>query len=66
LSQVFEWQVVDDLASGRLQRALDAWQAPFAGWYVYYPAREHMAQKLRVFIDYLRERWGNQPIGVHS
>ena len=55
LGQVFECQVVDMLASGQLQRVLDAWQAPFPGWYIYYPAREHMAPKLRVFIDYLRD-----------
>lgn len=59
LGQVFAWQVADDVAAGRLRRVLDDWQAPFAGWYVYYPAREQMAPKLRVFIDHLRECWGN-------
>ncbi|HBK47624.1 MAG TPA: LysR family transcriptional regulator, partial [Xanthomonadaceae bacterium] len=53
LAQVLEWQVAADLASGALQRVLDDWQAPFAGWHIYYPAREHMAPKLRVFIDFL-------------
>lgn len=55
LSQMIECQVAEDLASGVLQRVLDDWQAPFAGWHIYYPAREHMAPKLRVFIDFLRE-----------
>lgn len=59
LAQVLEWQAADDLASGALQQVLDAWQAPFAGWHIYYPAREHMAPKLRVFIDFLREANGN-------
>lgn len=59
LAQVLEWQVADELRDGHLLRVLDAWQAPFAGWHIYYPAREHMAPKLRVFIDFLREANGN-------
>ncbi len=55
LAQLFEWEVADDLAAGRLQRVLDDWLQPFDGWYIYYPAREQMAPKLRVFIDFLRE-----------
>lgn len=55
MGQVFECQVVEDLASGRLQRVLDDWQAPFPGWHIYYPAREHLPPKLRVFVDFLRE-----------
>ncbi|MCD7100388.1 LysR family transcriptional regulator [Stenotrophomonas sp. MMGLT7] len=55
LGQVFEWQVAADVAAGRLQRVLDDWQAPFPGWHIYYPAREHLPPKLRVFIDHLRE-----------
>ncbi|WP_337249464.1 hypothetical protein [Xanthomonas translucens] len=35
-------------------RVLDDWQQPFAGFHLYYPAREHLAPKLRVFIDLLR------------
>ncbi len=56
LGQVFAWQVREDVAAGRLQSVLEDWQAPFPGWFVYYPAREHMAPKLRVFIDFMRER----------
>ncbi|WP_066092253.1 LysR family transcriptional regulator [Xanthomonas massiliensis] len=55
LGQVFAWQVREDVAAGRLRTVLDDWQAPFPGWYVYYPARAQMAPKLRVFIDFLRE-----------
>lgn len=72
LAQVFAWQVADDVASGRLQSVLDAWQAPFPGWYIYYPAREQMPPKLRVFIDHLREssggtsRWGARTVGSPS
>ncbi|GHH57584.1 MULTISPECIES: LysR family transcriptional regulator [Gammaproteobacteria] len=59
LGQVFEWEIADEVAAGGLLRVLDDWQAPFAGWHLYYPAREHMAPKLRVFIDYLRRCLGN-------
>jgi len=43
------------VAAGRLQCVLQDWQQPFAGFHLYYPAREQMAPKLRVFIDHLRE-----------
>lgn len=55
MAQVFESQVEAELRSGSLVRVLEAWQAPFAGFHIYYPAREHLPPKLRVFIDYLRE-----------
>lgn len=54
LAQGFESVVAADVAAGRLQRVLDDWHAPFAGWHIYYPAREHLPPKLRVFIDHLR------------
>ena len=55
LAQLFEWEILEDVAAGRLRRVLDDWLQPFDGWYIYYPAREQMAPKLRVFIDFLRE-----------
>jgi DNA-binding transcriptional LysR family regulator len=54
LAPGFESVVAADVAAGRLLRVLDDWQQPFAGFYLYYPAREHLAPKLRVFIDHLR------------
>ena len=54
MAQGFASLVADDLVAGRLQAVLDDWQPPFAGFHLYYPAREHMAPKLRVFIDHLR------------
>lgn len=61
LAQGFESVVAADVAAGRLVRVLDDWQQPFAGFYLYYPAREHLAPKLRVFIDHLRA--ANAPAG---
>ncbi|MBN6150729.1 LysR family transcriptional regulator [Xanthomonas sp. AmX2] len=54
MAQVFEAMVADDVAAGRLLRVLDDWQQPFPGFHIYYPAREHLPPKLRVFIDHLR------------
>lgn len=54
LAQGFESVVAADVAAGRLVRVLDDWQQPFAGFYLYYPAREHLAPKLRAFIDHMR------------
>ncbi len=54
MSQVFEAQVEAELRSGALVRVLEDWQLPFAGFHIYYPAREHLPPKLRVFIDHLR------------
>lgn len=54
MAQGFASLVADDLASGRLQAVLQDWQSPSPGFHLYYPAREHMAPKLRVFIDHLR------------
>ena len=54
MAQGFASLVADDLAAGRLRSVLEDWQPPFPGFHLYYPAREHMAPKLRVFIDHLR------------
>lgn len=55
LAQVFESMAAADVAAGRLQRVLDEWQQPFDGFYIYYPARQQLPPKLRVFVDFLRE-----------
>ncbi len=55
LAQVFEAAAAEDLAAGRLQRLLDAWQPPFPGFHLYYPSREQLAPKLRVFVDFMRD-----------
>ncbi|HAL21134.1 MAG TPA: LysR family transcriptional regulator [Stenotrophomonas sp.] len=54
MAQGFASLVADDLAAGRLRSVLQDWQPPFPGFHLYYPAREQMAPKLRVFIDHLR------------
>lgn len=61
LAQVFEAAAADDLAAGRLRRMLDDWQPPFPGFHLYYPSREQLAPKLRVFVDFLREANATPP-----
>jgi DNA-binding transcriptional LysR family regulator len=58
LAQVFEAAAADDLAAGRLLRVLDDWQPPFPGFHLYYPSREQLAPKLRVFVDFMRQANG--------
>lgn len=54
LVQIFEAAAAADIAAGRLQPVLDDWQPPFPGFHLYYPAREQLPPKLRVFVDFLR------------
>ena len=39
--------------AGRLVRLLEAWSAPFPGFFLCFPARRHMPPALRVFMDTL-------------
>lgn len=54
----FEALVAEDLASGRLVPLLKDYWPTFGTFYLYYPSRVLMPRKLRVFIDFLRERQG--------
>lgn len=42
------------IAAGRLVPLLEAWSAPFPGFYLCYPAQRQMAPALRAFIDAIR------------
>jgi DNA-binding transcriptional LysR family regulator len=46
----------DHLASGALVSLLEEYLPPFAGFYLYFPQRKHMAPKLRALVDHVR-RW---------
>jgi len=45
------------LAVGSLESVLESWLPPFDGFYLYYPSRFQVPPKLRVFADFLRERF---------
>jgi DNA-binding transcriptional LysR family regulator len=53
---VFEAQVDQDIVAGRLVPLLKAWWPTFPGFHLYHPSRSHVPRKLRVFIDFLRNR----------
>ncbi len=49
--------VEDDLRSGRLQSALEDWSTVETTLYAVYPSRQHIAPKIRVFLDFLIEEF---------
>lgn len=51
-----EGVVAADLASGTLVPVLTDYWPTFGAFHLYYPSRVHMPRKLRVFIDFLRQR----------
>jgi len=55
LTQCFSELAQADLASGAMVSVLQDWQLPFAGFHIYYPARDQLPPKLRVFVEFLRE-----------
>lgn len=49
--------VESDLKAGRLQSALDDWSTVKTTLYAIYPARQHLAPKIRAFLDFLIEEF---------
>ena len=54
------WEVERDIADGRLQTVLDEFAAPPNGIYAVFPQRKHLALRVRLWIDFLRNRY-SQP-----
>jgi len=50
-----------DLQSGKLQSILTKYRAPDLSVYALYPPTRHLSVKVRVFIDFLVERFGGKP-----
>ncbi|MDR3428868.1 LysR family transcriptional regulator [Silvimonas sp.] len=55
LVHVTEDVIAAELASGELERVLEPWCTPFAGFFLYYANRTWMPRKLRVFIDWFQQ-----------
>jgi len=55
-----EWLVDDDLAGGTLVRVVPDFSAPAVTLFAVYTSRQHMAPKLRSFIDFFSERLGRE------
>jgi DNA-binding transcriptional LysR family regulator len=49
--------VENDLREGRLQSALEDWSTVETVLYAVYPSRQHLAPKIRVFLDFLVEEF---------
>ena len=50
-----------DLQQGRLVGILSDYQAPALSLYAVYPPTRHLSVKVRLFIDFLVDRFGNRP-----
>ncbi|TAJ53557.1 MAG: LysR family transcriptional regulator [Nevskiaceae bacterium] len=56
LAHLMDCCVAEDLRAGRLVQVLAEYCPPFAGFHLYTTSRRQMPPKLRVFIDFLKER----------
>ncbi len=63
LSLIPRAYVAEDLDQGRLQPVLQDWQTPERTLYAVYPSRQHMAPKIRAFIEFLVEEFGRADVG---
>ncbi|MFJ7352772.1 LysR family transcriptional regulator [Phyllobacterium sp. NPDC097923] len=52
--------VADDLKEGRLQSALDDWSTVETTLYAIYPSRQHVAPKIRAFLDFLIDAFSRE------
>jgi DNA-binding transcriptional LysR family regulator len=53
------WEVGEDLSAGRLVSLLDEFAAPPIGIYAVFPQRKHLPLRVRLFIDLLKNTYGN-------
>jgi DNA-binding transcriptional LysR family regulator len=51
----------EQIANGRLETALEAFEPPEQGIYAVYPQNRHLSAKVRLFVDFLVERFGQTP-----
>ena len=54
IAYLYEDQIANHVAGGRLIRILAEWCPAFPGYYLYYPSRRHMPPALAALIDALR------------
>jgi DNA-binding transcriptional LysR family regulator len=54
LAFVFEAQVEELIAKGKLVRALADWCPAYPGFFLYYPSRRQLPAALRAFVDFAR------------
>jgi DNA-binding transcriptional LysR family regulator len=54
------WEVAEDVRAGRLETVLEAFAAPPNGIYAVYAQRKHLPLRLRLWIDFLKARYGSE------
>ena len=52
------WEVEAEIAAGRLVAVLEDFAAPPNGIYVVFPQRKHLPLRVRLWIDFLKDRYG--------
>jgi DNA-binding transcriptional LysR family regulator len=52
-----EWEIADHLRAGRLEQVLPDYGLPPADIYAVYPERHHLSARVRVFVDFVVERF---------
>jgi DNA-binding transcriptional LysR family regulator len=52
-----EWEVADHLRAGRLVQVLPEYALPPADIHAVYPERHHLSARVRVFVDFLADRF---------
>jgi DNA-binding transcriptional LysR family regulator len=52
------WEVEADIAAGRLITVLDAFAAPPNGIYAVLPQRKHLPLRVRLWIEFLKQQYG--------
>ena len=53
------WEVESEIAAGRLTEVLAAFAAPPNGIYAVFPQRKHLPLRLRLWIDFIKEAYGD-------
>jgi DNA-binding transcriptional LysR family regulator len=52
------WEVESEIAAGKLVAVLEDFTAPPNGIYAVFPQRKHLPLRVRLWIDFLKERYG--------
>jgi len=60
------WEVEADLRAGRLVSVLDAHAAPPNGIYAVFPQRKHLPLRVRLWIDWLKDTFGDPAYWARS
>ncbi len=60
------WEVEGDVASGRLQVLLEDFAAPPNGIYAVFPSAKHLPLRVRLWIDFIKSRYGDPAYWANS